>query len=216
MAQYSIGEVEQLTGIRPYVLRYWEEVIPCFSPRKDINGRRIYSARDIDTINRLKYLIYTKRYTIDGARTQIIQESAVAETQISAVQALHEIRGELGDLYLNIQKNKEKRVQISQAAERAVQKANLINVEKTPVLDENGMPLNESEEIDSAEATASTESSKATENNELTDVSETTETIESIEAKSEPVLGEISQDSEIQEEPDYNSINEDYSAPLYL
>lgn len=131
MAQYSIGEVEQLTGIRPYVLRYWEEVIPCFSPKKDINGRRIYSARDIDTINRLKYLIYTKRYTIDGARSQIIQESAVAETHIQAVQALHEIRGELGDLYLNIQKNKEKRALISESANQAENKAKSIVIEDT-------------------------------------------------------------------------------------
>lgn len=186
MAQYSIGEVEQLTGIRPYVLRYWEEVIPCFSPRKDINGRRIYSARDIDTINRLKYLIYTKRYTIDGARSQIIQESAVAETQISAVQALHEIRGELGDLYLNIQKNKEKRSLLSLSAEKAEQRANLINIEQTSEIE---LPVSEDESLES----------------NLTPDSNTNETKD-----------EISQESEIQLNQDYNTINEDNSAPLYL
>src|SRR5574344_444586 len=104
MASYSIGEVEQLTGIKPYVLRYWEEVIPCFAPKKDIGGRRIYSQREIDIILRLKYLIYEKRYTIDGARTQIIQETAAADENAAALQAIHEIREELGGIYLMLKK----------------------------------------------------------------------------------------------------------------
>ncbi|MCH5291082.1 MAG: MerR family transcriptional regulator [Treponema sp.] len=104
MAQYSIGEVEQLTGIKPYVLRYWEEVIPCFAPQKDISGRRIYTQREIDIIRRLKFLIYTKRYTIDGARSQIIQETALADSNANALQAIHEIRAELGSLYLMLKK----------------------------------------------------------------------------------------------------------------
>jgi len=105
MASYSIGEVEQLTGVKPYVLRYWEEVIPCFAPKKDIGGRRAYSQRDIDIILRLKYLIYEKRYTIDGARSQIIQETATADGNAAALQALHEIREELGSLYLMLKKS---------------------------------------------------------------------------------------------------------------
>ena len=104
MASYSIGEVEQLTGVKPYVLRYWEEVIPCFAPKKDIGGRRVYTQREVDIILRLKYLIYEKRYTIDGARTQIIQESAVADAIASALQALHEIREELSSMYLMLKK----------------------------------------------------------------------------------------------------------------
>lgn len=109
MASYSIGEVEQLTGIKPYVLRYWEEVIPCFAPKKDMGGRRIYTQREIDIIRRLKYLIYEKRYTIDGARSQIIQETAVIDSNAAALQAIHEIRSELGDIYLTIKKNNDRR-----------------------------------------------------------------------------------------------------------
>jgi len=104
MASYSIGEVEQLTGIKPYVLRYWEEVIPCFAPKKDISGRRIYTQREVDIILRLKYLIYEKRYTIDGARTQIIQETATADANATALQALHELREQLSDMYLLLKK----------------------------------------------------------------------------------------------------------------
>ena len=109
MAQYSIGEVEQLTGVKSYVLRYWEEVIPCFTPRKDVNGRRIYSQREIDIIQRLKFLIYTQRYTIDGARKQIIQETATADANAAALQALHEIRQELGGIYLMLKKYQKNR-----------------------------------------------------------------------------------------------------------
>ena len=54
---YSIGEVEELTGIKAHVLRYWEEVIPGFAPQKDMGGRRTYTQREIEMIFRLKYLI---------------------------------------------------------------------------------------------------------------------------------------------------------------
>lgn len=104
MAAYSIGEVEQITGVKAYVLRYWEEIIPCFAPKKDDFGRRIYSQREIDIIRRLKYLIYEKRYTIDGARSQIIEETELSDANAAALQALHEAREELGGLYLMLKK----------------------------------------------------------------------------------------------------------------
>lgn len=105
MAAYSIGEVEQITGVKAYVLRYWEEIIPCFAPKKDDFGRRIYSQREIDIIRRLKYLIYEKRYTIDGARSQIIEETELSDANAAALQALHEAREELGGLYLMLKKS---------------------------------------------------------------------------------------------------------------
>jgi len=121
MAAYSIGEVEQLTGIKPYVLRYWEEVIPCFAPKKDIGGRRSYSQRDVDIILRLKYLIYEKRYTIDGARSQIIQETATADGNAAALQALHDIREELGGLYLMLKKSAPKNKEDTASLEKSSQ-----------------------------------------------------------------------------------------------
>ena len=54
MAQYSIGQIEKITGVKPHVLRYWEEVIPSFTPRKEMSGRRIYSQKDLEIILRLK------------------------------------------------------------------------------------------------------------------------------------------------------------------
>ena len=78
---YSIGEVEELTGIKSHVLRYWEEVMPGLSPKKDAGGRRIYSHRDLDLIQRLKFLIYTKGYTLEGARRQLVQDLNVNDTR---------------------------------------------------------------------------------------------------------------------------------------
>ena len=67
MANYSIGQVEELTGIKSHVLRYWEEVIPGFAPQKDFGGRRVNSQKEVDMINRLNFLINEKKFTIDHA-----------------------------------------------------------------------------------------------------------------------------------------------------
>ena len=45
---YSIGDVEDLTGVKAHILRYWEDVIPGFSPQKDMSGRRVYSQHEIE------------------------------------------------------------------------------------------------------------------------------------------------------------------------
>lgn len=106
MARYSIGEIEKLTGIKPHVLRYWEEVIPSLTPQKGLGGRREYSQHDLDVIQRLKYLIFTKKFTIDGARRQLIHDSSGGEKKAAALQAISEIREELGEIYLALNKAK--------------------------------------------------------------------------------------------------------------
>ena len=97
MAQYSIGQIEKITGIKTHVLRYWEEVVPSITPRKDLSGRRVYSLKDLETILRLKYLICTKKFTIEGARNQIIQKNP------DAIMTIREIRSDLSELYFALQ-----------------------------------------------------------------------------------------------------------------
>ena len=80
MAQYSIGDIEELTGIKAHILRYWEEIIPSFAPKKDLGGRRMYTQRDLDIIQRLKYLIYEKKFTIEGARDFLISDIDIASS----------------------------------------------------------------------------------------------------------------------------------------
>ena len=81
MAAYAIGDMEELTGVRAHVLRYWEEVLPGIAPKKDIGGRRTYSRSDLDTILRLKYLIQEKKFTIEGAREQLLLEKAAVDEE---------------------------------------------------------------------------------------------------------------------------------------
>ena len=99
---YSIGEVEELSGIKQNVLRYWETVIPGFAPRKDLGGRRVYTERDFEIILRLKYLIYDRKFTIEGARNEILREAQAYENNAEAMSAIRELRTELTQLYFDI------------------------------------------------------------------------------------------------------------------
>ena len=58
---YTIGQIEELTGVKAHILRYWEEVIPGFAPHKDMGGRRFYSQRELELVFRIKYLINEKK-----------------------------------------------------------------------------------------------------------------------------------------------------------
>lgn len=99
---YSIGQIEELTGVKAHVLRYWEEVIPGFAPQKDIGGRRIYSQRELELIMRLKYLIQEKKFTIEGARDQLITEVDAVNDNADTIRQINELRKDLTDLYFAI------------------------------------------------------------------------------------------------------------------
>ena len=108
MANWSIGQVEELPWIKSHVLRYWEEVIPGFAPQKDFGGRRVYSQKEVDMINRLNFLINEKKFTIEGARDQIIAESQIVSENFDIMQDIHELRQELSDILLTIKKYRNK------------------------------------------------------------------------------------------------------------
>ncbi len=65
---YSISEVSKLTGIEPYVLRYWETEFEQLKPAKNKAGNRIYTNRDIKIIMMIKRLLREEGYTIEGAK----------------------------------------------------------------------------------------------------------------------------------------------------
>ncbi len=71
---YSISEVSRLTGLEPYVLRYWETEFDEIRPQKNRAGNRIYSNRDIKFILRTKELLREQRYTIEGAKAILKSE----------------------------------------------------------------------------------------------------------------------------------------------
>ncbi|MEC9027372.1 MAG: MerR family transcriptional regulator [Candidatus Neomarinimicrobiota bacterium] len=68
---YSIGEVSRMTDLKAYVLRYWETEFKQLKPPKNRAGNRTYRQSDIDLILFIKDLLYNKKFTIQGARTQI-------------------------------------------------------------------------------------------------------------------------------------------------
>ncbi len=71
---FKIGEVCDLTETQPYVLRYWESEFPALAPAKNNSGQRIYRRRDIETILRIKALLYEEGFTIAGAKKRLEQE----------------------------------------------------------------------------------------------------------------------------------------------
>ncbi len=70
-AYYSIGEVCDLSGLKPHVLRYWETQFDVLHPTKNRAGNRVYRPRDIELILLVRHLLYERKYTIDGARQKL-------------------------------------------------------------------------------------------------------------------------------------------------
>ena len=68
---YSIGEVSELLGVKPHVLRYWETQFHTLKPKKNRAGNRIYRVRDIKYLVTIKNLLYEKGFTISGARKEL-------------------------------------------------------------------------------------------------------------------------------------------------
>lgn len=68
---FRIGEVSRLTGVKAYVLRFWETEFPGLGPRKTGSGHRLYRRKDVEMVLEIKHLLYEKRFTIEGARKWI-------------------------------------------------------------------------------------------------------------------------------------------------
>lgn len=72
---FRIGEVSDIVGVKPYVLRYWETEFPDIRPSKSKSGQRLYKRRDVEMLLMVKELLYDKRFTIDGAKQRIREQS---------------------------------------------------------------------------------------------------------------------------------------------
>ncbi|MCL5271723.1 MAG: MerR family transcriptional regulator [bacterium] len=83
---YRINEVARMTGLKPYVLRYWETEFRELSPDKDASDQRRYRPADIEVVLAIRKLLYEDRFTIEGARKRLREElrsrrdGAAAET----------------------------------------------------------------------------------------------------------------------------------------
>ncbi|MAV64768.1 MAG: MerR family transcriptional regulator [Pelagibacteraceae bacterium TMED124] len=81
---YSIGEVSQITGLKQYVLRYWETEFPHIKPSKNRAGNRIYKTNDLDNIKELKNLLHNKKFTIKGAKQFLKDKNLSPNSSIDA------------------------------------------------------------------------------------------------------------------------------------
>jgi DNA-binding transcriptional MerR regulator len=72
---FKIGEVSDVAGVPAYVLRFWETEFKQIKPRRTEAGQRLYRRQDVALILRIKQLLYDKRFTIEGARQYLKQQS---------------------------------------------------------------------------------------------------------------------------------------------
>jgi len=78
---FRIGEVATLCQLPAYVLRFWESEFPQLKPVKSSTGQRMYRRRDVESVVRIKQLLYEQGFTIAGARQQLRSESKTDKTQ---------------------------------------------------------------------------------------------------------------------------------------
>ncbi len=102
---YSISEVCKITGLKSHVLRYWESQFKILSPTKNRAGNRAYRKNDIQVVQLIKHLLYTEKYTIEGAIRKLKLLKSMGENMGEALpreeknrQVLKKIRRELADL----------------------------------------------------------------------------------------------------------------------
>lgn len=99
---FKIGEVSELAGLRPSVLRYWETEFPGLVPQKSRSGQRLYTRKHVDLVIEIRDLLYREKLTIEGARRRLggrrVAEKGVAQEEgegARALELLREIREEL-------------------------------------------------------------------------------------------------------------------------
>jgi DNA-binding transcriptional MerR regulator len=99
---YRIGEVSDLVGVEPHVLRYWETEFRSIRPQKSRKGQRIYSRRDVDRLLKVKDLLYTHGFTIAGARRRL-REAGLEPPTAAEARVNERTRVLLGDLRRDVE-----------------------------------------------------------------------------------------------------------------
>ncbi len=100
---FSIGEVCALTDLKPHVLRYWESQFRFLNPAKNRSGNRVYKSREVEMIMLVKHLLYTEKFTIEGARQRLDHYRRSGELKQAARAAMRfetveEVRAALDDV----------------------------------------------------------------------------------------------------------------------
>jgi len=94
---FTIGEVSELCGVKPHVLRYWEQEFPQMKPVKRRGNRRYYQRHDVLMIRQIRSLLYEQGFTIGGARQRLSGDEAKEDVNQSQ-QIIRQMRMELEEL----------------------------------------------------------------------------------------------------------------------
>jgi DNA-binding transcriptional MerR regulator len=102
---FKIGEVSKITRVEPYILRYWESEFKLVKPYRTKSNQRLYRKKDVETILKIKKMLYEQRYTIAGAK-KILKKNSIQDNQLPLnfsqkkyITALKEIRDEIKEIY---------------------------------------------------------------------------------------------------------------------
>ena len=96
---FTIGEVSELCGVKPHVLRYWEQEFPHLKPLKRRGNRRYYQRQDVILIRQIRSLLYEHGFTIGGARQRLSGDDAKVDVNQSQ-QIIRQMRMELEEVLI--------------------------------------------------------------------------------------------------------------------
>ncbi|OIQ99290.1 HTH-type transcriptional repressor YcgE [mine drainage metagenome] len=98
---FTIGEVSELCGVKPHVLRYWEQEFTQLKPVKRRGNRRYYQHHEVLLVRRIRELLYHEGFTINGARNRLDETSGHAPAALAEMPAMppaHSLRAELASI----------------------------------------------------------------------------------------------------------------------
>ena len=109
---FKIGEVAEIVGVEPYVLRYWETEFRALRPQKSRSKQRVYRRKDVETVLKIKHLLYDRRFTIAGARQEFEKgrdkiEAALPAQGYRARQSLAPVREQIDALWAVLREDDE-------------------------------------------------------------------------------------------------------------
>ena len=99
---FKIGEVCELAGVEPFVLRYWETEFPSLAPQKGKTGHRVYRRKDVEMVLKIKNLLYDRGFTIAGARKQLAKNRPLEPPDRDKI--LAQVRDDLRDILTLLQR----------------------------------------------------------------------------------------------------------------
>jgi len=94
---YYIGEVSKIVELPPHIIRFWEKELSFIKPLRDQKGHRIYTEKDIEKINRIKFLVYNEGYKIRGVKKKL-REANVKEAARDTKKFLEEILKDIKEI----------------------------------------------------------------------------------------------------------------------